>query len=295
MIVTKDYYEEFEMDLTGTCNLSCRLCTRNYSHAQHTVYENVRPLTEVIEQLDSFPNLKRAFIAGQVSEPTLYPEFLDYLRYLKSRDVVIELFSNGGVRDSDYWTEIGNILDDGDMVHFTVCGSTQELHEKYRVGSSLLKILDNAEGYRRSGKTNDYCQFIEFEYNKHDYENVRGLGFTNHYRVGSEGDRLFNDKVVPEDHDVRPVRNREKLIRWILNNRPSRDKSCIQCVSIAQKKMYISQSGVVYPCYMHCEYDLDDVFDYDYTGILNHNFDKCSICDKDVRWKVEALGLDFLC
>ena len=25
--------EEIEMDLTGTCNLKCPLCTRNYVHA----------------------------------------------------------------------------------------------------------------------------------------------------------------------------------------------------------------------------------------------------------------------
>ena len=296
MILTKDYYESFELDLTGTCNLSCPLCTRNYTHAQNAVYENIRPLSEVIEQLDSFPNLKRAFVAGQVSEPTLYPEFHDYLKYLKSRNIEVKLFSNGSARNPEWWSEVGGILSDTDEVHFTVCGSTQELHETYRIGSSLQMVLDNAKGYRRSGKTNDYCQFIEFEYNKHDRVNVEKLEFTNHYMVQSEGDRIFNGKEKLEGISVRPVENRDKLIRWVLSRRPT--ESCIKCVSIIYKKVYISQTGMVYPCYMHCEYNPEDTgFNetLDYTDIQNHKYDKCFICDEKVRKKIKSLGLDFVC
>lgn len=295
MILTKDYFEEFEMDLTGTCNLQCPLCTRNYVHAQHCSYIHIRPLEDIIKQLDTFTGLKRAFVAGQVSEPTLYPEFPDYLRYLKSRNMDVSLFTNGGLKRPEFWLEVGEILSDTDEVHFTICGSTQELHEKYRVGSRLQDILDNSKAYRSSGKTNDYCQFIEFEYNKHDYDEVRKFEFTNHYKVHSEGDRLFNKKLVQEDTGVRPVSNKDILIKWILDGRPKRGKSCIDCVSIKHKKVYISQEGKVYPCYMHCEYNPEDDFDFDYTDILDHKFDKCSLCDTRVRQKVEKMGLDFLC
>lgn len=299
MIVNRNYFEEFELDLTGTCNLSCPLCTRNYSHGQHLVYKNVRPLGEIIEQLDTFTNLKRAFVAGQVSEPTLYPEFLDYLRYLKSRNIYIELFSNGSTRDEDFWKEVGNILDDNDQMHFTVCGSTQELHEIYRVGSSLDKILKNANAYRSSGKTNDYCQFIKFEYNAHDEENTKNLGFTNWYSIPTEGIRRENDKVREPLPGVKPEEIRDRLIKSLYKSRPKPgDKVEMKCKSLTDKKIYIDQQGKIAACYVHYEYEPHDIFsgdEFDYSNILDFKFQDCWACTKKCRTLIEKMGVDFIC
>jgi len=296
MKITRDYFEEFEMDLTGTCNLSCPLCSRNYTHAQHMVYKNVRPLKEIINQLDTFPNLKRTFLAGQVSEPTLYPEFLDYLRYLKSRNIYIELFTNGSTRDEKFWKEVAEILDDADQIHFTICGSTQGLHEKYRVGSSLEKILKNAEAVR-SVKPIDYCQFIRFIYNKDDEENVRKFPFTNYYLVDSEGDRLYNIKEIPEDSSIRPLETRDRLIKWIFNNRC--ESNCeIQCKSLEDKKIYINQTGKISACYTHFEYHPEHVFSgdkFDYKSILDFKYDNCFLCEKKTKMFIDKMELDFVC
>ena len=71
--LNRDQIEEFEIDLTRTCNLRCPLCTRNYVHAKYLLKPNIRKIDEITDQLDSFVGLKRAFIAGAISEPTLYP------------------------------------------------------------------------------------------------------------------------------------------------------------------------------------------------------------------------------
>jgi MoaA/NifB/PqqE/SkfB family radical SAM enzyme len=82
MFLRKIDIEEIEMDLTGTCNLQCPLCTRNYKHAKHMIKKNVRLFKDIKKQLDEFSNLKRFFIAGAVSEPTLYPDFFTFIHYL---------------------------------------------------------------------------------------------------------------------------------------------------------------------------------------------------------------------
>jgi len=296
MLINKNYFEEFEMDLTGVCNLSCPLCSRNYTHAQHMVHKNIRPLDEIIKQLDQFPNLKRTFLAGQVSEPTLYPEFLDYLKYLKSRKIYIELFTNGSTRDVEFWKEVAKILDDSDQVHFTICGSTQELHEKYRVGSSLQKILENAEAVR-SIKPIDYCQFIRFRYNEDDECNIKKFPFSNYYRVDSEGDRFFNDMERNYDEDIRPLETRDKTIKWIFDNKPSEGE--IKCKSLEDKKIYISQDGKISACYIHYEYEPNHTFNilknFDYSEILDFKFESCFLCEKKTKFKIDKMGLDFVC
>lgn len=303
-IVTRDYFEEFELDLSGACNLSCPLCTRNYVHAQHLVYKNQRDLKDIIEQLDTFPNLQRAFVAGQVSEPTMYKDFLNYLRYLKSRNIYIELFTNGSTHKPDWWEKVGEILDETDQCHFTICGSTQELHETYRVGSNLAKLLKNAEGYRNVKKNNDYLQFIKFEYNADD-ENSPGMQelydtFSHHYTVKTEGVRRLNDKVIPPRPGVKPEDTRDRTIKWMFDNRPvpGKEKYDIQCKSLVDKKIYIDQSGRTSACYVHYEYEPNNTFEgdvFDYNSISNFEFKDCWACESKCRYLISKLGIDFVC
>lgn len=301
----KSYFEEFELDLSGTCNLSCPLCSRNYAHAQHMVYKNQRPLEEIITQLDTFPNLKRAFIAGQVSEPTMYKDFLNYLRYLKNRNIYIELFTNGSTRKPPFWREVGEILDESDQCHFTICGSTQELHERYRVGSDLERLLENARAFRSVGKKNDYMQFIKFEYNAED-ENSPGMQklydeFSHHYTVETEGIRRLNDKVVQPGEGVHPEDTRDRTIKWMYENRPTPDDGKqyeMKCKSLTDRKIYIDQKGRVSACYVHYEYEPQHTFEgdvFDYGPILNFEFKDCWACEKRCRFLIEKLGVDFIC
>lgn len=303
--VGRDFFEEFELDLSGVCNLSCPLCTRNYAHAQHTVYKNQRDLEDIIAQLDTFPNLKRAFVAGAVSEPTMYKDFLNYLHYLKSRNIYIELFTNGSTRKPEWWTEVAEILDETDQCHFTICGSTQELHETYRVGSNLEKLLKNVEGYRRAGKGNDYMQFIKFEYNAHD-EHSPGMEkiyeqFSHHYTVATEGDRRLNEKMVPPKPGVEPEETRDKTIKWMYANRPTPedDKQYdMRCKSLLDRKIYIDQSGRMSACYVHYEYEPQHTFDgdtFDYQPILDFEFKDCWACEKKCRYMIKKLGVEFVC
>jgi len=295
MLIHRSNIEEFEMDLLGTCNLECPLCTRNYTHASHMLKPNTRPLKEIIRQLDTFPNLKRTFCAGAISEPTLHPEFLDYLRYLKSRDIYVELFTNGSTHNPKYWKEVAEILDDTDQVHFTICGSTQELHEKYRVNSSLDKILENAKALR-SIKEIDYCQFIRFEYNKDDYENVLQMPFTFCYKVETEGIRRLNDKVKEVPDGVKPLENRDKIIKSLFKNPPKCGE--IACKSLEDKKVFIDQFGNISACYIHKEFEPQHVFEgesFDYSSILAFNYKDCFLCEKRTRSLIEKMGLDFVC
>ena len=38
-------------------------------------------------------------LVGSMSEPTLYPHFLELIDYLKSRDIKIEICTNGDTRN----------------------------------------------------------------------------------------------------------------------------------------------------------------------------------------------------
>lgn len=290
------------MDLTGTCNLSCPLCTRNYSHASHLVEKNIRSIDEIANQLDEFTNLRRFFIAGAVSEPTMYKEFVKFIEYLNSRDIYYEVFTNGNTRTESWWSELGDIIPAHCRCCFTVCGSTQQLHEHYRVGSDLSQILRNAAAFRKNGKRNDWIQHIRFQYNAADRESegMRQIfsQFSNVMMVETEGIRRINDHQHTVPADMSPLPSRDKMIRILFNRRPTPgDQVTIKCKSIENKKVYINQYGQISACYIHAEFERDyfstDTFDY--SDIVSFKYPDCFLCESRTRTIIEKTGLDFVC
>jgi organic radical activating enzyme len=300
----KSEVEEMEMDLTGVCNLSCPLCTRNYQHANHLVEKNVRNIDTIIKQLDQYTGLKRFFVAGVVSEPTMYKDFIPFIEYLNSRDIYYEIFTNGNTRDVDWWEKLGSIVPKKCMCAFTICGSTQELHAKYRVGSSLQEILNHAAAFRKNGLSNDWVQHIRFEYNADDRESLAMKlifdQFSNVLKVETEGVRRVNVYNKEVELGIKPIRVRDLTIKKLFQNRPKPDdgkKYEIQCRSLQQKKVYINQWGQVSACYTHAENE-QDYFqneEFDYSDILSFNYPDCFLCEKRTRTFIDKMGLDFVC
>lgn len=300
-ILYKNQIEEIEIDLTGTCNLMCPLCTRNYVHAKHMIQKNIRPLSEIINQLDQFINLKRFFIAGAISEPTLYPDFFNFIKYLNSRNIYFELFTNGDAHDDNWWKYLGNIVPSQCMVCFTICGSTQAIHSKYRRGSNLNRILEHAAAYRLNNKKTDWIQHILFEYNKQDLlcgnmNKIFNL-FSNVMKVESEGIRRLNDKISLYDDDIRPQHKRDLEIKYIFNKQLQLDNIKIECKSFNEKKIYIDQFGKISACYIHAEFEHDYFMNdkFDYSDIFSYKYKDCYLCSTYVKQLMKAFNMEFIC
>ena len=323
-LLTINDIKEFEMDLTGTCNLECPICTRNYKHAEHLLKKNIRSLKEIIWQLDQFPNLNRIMLAGAVSEPTLYPEFLELIRYLNSRNIHIDLFTNGSTKDINFWEKVGKLLANGNKKNsctITICGSTEDLHQKYRVGSSLEKILENLKAFKKYS-SNDIIQFIEFEYNTEDI-NSSNLDYlkklsTSWYIVQSEGRRRLQDfkKNSFQKKGIWPKKDTDKKYQRIFKkffDIQNTKYSDIQCKSIQSKKLHIDQFGNIHSCYILMEFpESKDFYFYssetfkkniqnnkeilfDFTKIFDRKFDECKYCNKKIKKLINFSGLDFIC
>ena len=110
MIISKNEIQEIELELTGTCDLECPLCTRNYLHAKHQKIKNIRTLETIINQLNEYPSLKHINIAGTVSEPTLYKDIIKLTEYLVSRNIEIDFYSNASKLDLELWEKLGKLL-----------------------------------------------------------------------------------------------------------------------------------------------------------------------------------------
>jgi len=325
MVINNLEIKEFEIDLTGNCNLNCPICTRNYKHADHLLKKNIRPLKNIIQQLDYFPNLTRIMLAGAVSEPTLYPEFFKLIEYLDSRGIYIDLFTNGDTHNTLWWEKLGEIFEGlsnkNSSCTFTICGSTQELHSKYRINSNLDKTLNNIKSFGYSGKSRSILQIIRFEYNKNDINNILKFKnlFNDYYIVDSEGRRRltdFKNNFYLGKDDITPLEKRrlkiDKIFK-VINNFKDTNKKNIHCKSLKYKKLHIDQFGNIFPCYMLMEfpeskdyyfYTEEDIIKasventnliFNFKEVFDNNFKECNLCHKNIERYIKKNNLDFVC
>lgn len=296
--------KEIEIEFTTFCNAKCPLCFRNYKSFQNSIYDKPfsRDFQDVTNQLDDFKNLNFVMLVGSLSEPTLYVHFLDVVKYLKSRNIQIEICTNGDTHDEQWWKELGNILDDDDMVYFTICGSKQDIHQIYRRNTNLENILKNAKALRNS-KPIDYAQCIRFNYNSDDFDTI---DFNN--LVSSFTHIYMTETFFPKDmsnyieqfsyEDFLP--NKAKYNDYIkvktLTEKQfsSNRKYETDCASIRDKRIQIDCFGNIYPCYLYLEYSCGRKWDQKYNNIKTLTYDCCKFCEKNIHRYCVDKKLDYI-
>lgn len=282
---------DLELELTTLCNAHCGLCYRNYTtFKDHYPETKIRPLQEIIDQLETFPDLEWIRLVGTISEPTLYKEFFPLVKYMKARGIKIEICTNGDTNNPSWWAELGTILTAEDRVYFSICGSTQELHNIYRTNTSLKDILINAAAFR-TDKKNDYAQCIRFDYNSDDFDSQQFKDmvsvFSNvywtetflHKEEANYVDKTNLIKLRPNSKKIQDYVHMDKFARAKYAS-PVKGKA--YCMSWENKSQQVDIDGKVYPCYLFLEASGGKPWDGDYDKILNMQYEVCKYCDRAV-------------
>ena len=234
-----------ELELTSTCNLKCPLCIRQITNTP--IDNNYRPLEEVIAQLESYPNLEFLTIAGPISEPTSYPWLPELITYINTRNIEISLYINGDARNDQYYRKLGVLFRNRPgYIYFTICGSTQELHEKYRVNSRLDRVIRRLEIVNRFSNNRGILTWIVFNYNEEDFL-ANYQSFKDKYRT-----EFFHTLPMDEHFGLKSnIRLPEKLHKIYTQNVDKTDFENIVCPANKTSFIQISHAGEVNPCTLY--------------------------------------------
>jgi len=232
-----------EIELTNYCNLECPLCLRN-THYNLDKKIIQRDYDELISQLESFSNLKYVTLAGAISEPASYDRLFDLIDYLVQRDIEISLFINGDLRNDVWYKKLGIKFQKArGHIYFTICGSTQKLHEKYRVGSNLENVLRRTEIVKKYSVGKEILTYIVFDYNQNDFKkNYKKYSkmFNTHFFYTLPFQEHFEYPEIPGIHLPKNLRNAYKLL--------DRYDDDIECPSLKYGFRMIDYKGRVNLC-----------------------------------------------
>lgn len=295
---------EIEIEFTTLCNAACPLCYRNYKSFANSIYSAnvVRPFSDAKIQLDKFPNLQFVMLVGSMSEPTLYGQFFDAVEYFKSRKINLEICTNGDTHTSNWWKQLGNLLTLDDKVYFTICGSTQELHEKYRVRTKLENILSNAEALRQTMPI-DYAQCIRFNYNSNDFDSIefkRMISkFSHVYMTETFYQKDIENYTMHFDRDMfmpcNSKRQQYDQLKKFVDDRNFNVCRCkTDCMMKRTNRIQIDVFGNIYPCYLFLEHMNGKKWKEDPSEVDYVNYECCRFCDKIVQMYAKKHDLEYI-
>lgn len=246
-----NFIESIELELSCICNLKCVLCQSQI--AKQLYKKRIRPLSEIIQQLDLFKKIKNVILCGQATEPTLYTQLFDLIEYLHLRKIRIIIYTNGSTHNEIWWEELAKRLNNNDLCIFTVAGTTQYLHSKYRVGSNLNYVISNIRSYE-SICSNYQLNYLQFEYNKYENEkvidflkNFSNYGIMKSYDVNHQMS-IDLKKIKDAKKEGICLDTKDQFLYDFYMNFFKKKKNKYNCSFIKNKYIEIDNFGNIFPC-----------------------------------------------
>lgn len=262
MTCSSNYLDEIhtvQLEISNLCNALCLGCVRTdrstYSHLRDTI-----PDQDVLVEAETLVNalraeklkaLKTVEFCGTIDEPTMHPRFLLILSQILqfNPNLTISIHTNGSIRNAAYWESMAGILKKfkNHVVKFSIDG-TQETHSFYRQNTSYDKILTNASAFINAGG-NAVWQFIEFEWNSHEVEQLKALAADMKFsafvhRVDRSSMSLKTITFVP----VKKVRAQLEVDHTRFTSKLGPAVGEITCKTQQDKSIFINFRGQVWPC-----------------------------------------------
>ena len=305
---THEKITNIEIDLIDSCNLSCPMCSRNdpVSNENLKGCSKYLSLEENIKILDRFVNLKNISFIGIRSESLMYKNLIPLLKYIKGRNITVDISTNASSRSDEWWKELGRALDSNDTIKFAIDGSTQEIYQKYRRGGNLNTILNHHRIIKEFSTCKRVLQFVIFSYNQHDLQNIINLKDEHEfddllvipasYTIDNREDMMLNSQIKLDYNptDFNPPKQIYSMHKFLEKYIKRNDiKLKIECTSYKTNSLFINHMGGYSLCchhngYMirektfHANQDMNFINDEHVTKVVNGKYDFCRMYCTDL-------------
>jgi radical SAM protein with 4Fe4S-binding SPASM domain len=125
--------EELQVEVTGACNLRCRMCLVRYAPAVGRK-EGALDFEQFLGLVDSLPRIKKITLQG-LGEPLLSPHLLEMVRHAVRRGAAVGFNTNGVLLDAAIAKQL--IAAGLSWLHVSLDGATEATYQDVRHGPGL--------------------------------------------------------------------------------------------------------------------------------------------------------------
>ena len=165
----------FHIEISSKCTLRCPRCARQ---------EVPNGLVNTELDLDFFKrnftpefvlaNVEKITFCGDDGDPIYAHDLISVIQYIKNiKPVEIVIVTNGSHKKSQWWTDLGTVLDSNDSVHFSIDGYDDASNNVYRINSDYQSIVQGITALRVSSVCKIVWAAIAFKFNENHLEQMR--------------------------------------------------------------------------------------------------------------------------
>jgi MoaA/NifB/PqqE/SkfB family radical SAM enzyme len=268
---SKNFYKKIttvQIEHSSLCNAACPQCTREMRGGDYSWFKQTFIPTEFYEERIPqyiYDDLEIIYFCGTTGDPCMAPNFIEVCRIIKNKNPNIQLgiSTNGGMRNPEWWSELGATLKENDYIIFGIDG-LEDTNWIYRVGVKWNKLMENVKAFIAAGGK-AHWQFIPFAHNEHQLEAAKELskemGFVAFFPLANNrfvSDELFEHPkrgadgkllLPPGQTEVQHLLLKEKKApldyrKWVDNAR----NGCIECGAKNTNEAYIDVETHLVPC-----------------------------------------------
>jgi len=264
----------FHIEISSKCTLRCPRCPRQ---------EVPDGLINTELNLDFFKRhftpdfietrLEKITFCGDDGDPIYAHDLIPVIEYIKSiKPVEFVLVTNGSYKSREWWTQLGNVLDSGDTVHFSIDGYNNDSNNLYRVNSNWDSIMQGMQTLRQNSECLITWAAIAFRFNQDHLDLMQAIAKDNgadifqvtlSTKFGSVYENYGADD--PLEPGAEYVSSTQRFERQHVHLTPrarservhqinqdlydsTQQADIIPLCEIGNKGLYINSQGLLYPC-----------------------------------------------
>ena len=250
MVLDRPFRIEFE--ISSLCNALCSGCQRTMMDNRGKYYYKgnitIDQMTDWFDEVD-LTNAKIK-LCGVLGDPIVNPDCYEICSYLMLEKKVksIEISTNGGMRSSKFWTQLGELSAmSGNRlyVHWSIDGVTKN---DYRENVNIDKVWENFHTYYNAGGKCIW-QYIHFDYNADEIplakQKAKELGVELKIRVSwrntADAAKFKSSEALKIDEDIyETVETRARTGDYETAN--------IVCRHQLENELFVTSEGRIWPC-----------------------------------------------
>jgi MoaA/NifB/PqqE/SkfB family radical SAM enzyme len=186
-----DNIKKIELEITSNCNAACPGCARTQNLDLISI--DTITLEDIMQMFpdEQYIRDKNFKFCGVLGDPAMNKDCLEIVRYLVANGGFCQLSTNGGLRDTVFWEELGKLSLYTGLVDINFCiDGHRDTNHIYRINVDWDVLSKNIEAYSRGGDGKSLATwiYIVFDHNEHELpvaeEHAKRLGFQFATRTG---------------------------------------------------------------------------------------------------------------
>jgi MoaA/NifB/PqqE/SkfB family radical SAM enzyme len=262
-----------DLEPTTRCNARCPQCARN-DERNNLKQRPWLPMNSIsIDQFkewfprDVIGNIKNIHMSGTYGDAGMCKDLYKIAQYIMTWGIgtTLSVNTNGGMRDEQFWWDLGVLCGKRLRMIFDIDGINQEMHGFYRRGISLDKVLSNMKTMSyTNAKIHTFT--VLFKHNQDYLEQIKdmcrenGAIFCDHVEsdrfketpyfefIDENGKKQLLEQTTKEEVMIGSFDRVGRRVRDHRHEEMKSEYKSIKCVYAENNSIKISAEGLISPC-----------------------------------------------